>query len=123
MSEKNTAVLIQEEVNDFLSNAEQERIAYFNSDPILVNAVRKVMLAEIYKNGTLRPDIAPDPLKNGALGLVFQGLHGQQKYTNEELGEDLRAFAQGVNLLESGFQRLSKFKQPAKSEPEENKAI
>lgn len=110
---------IQKETDTFLSQVEQDRIAQFNSDPILLNAVKKVMLAEIYQNGTLRADMAPEPLKNGAIALAFAALHVKAVITNEQLGEDLRAFAQAVNLLESGFGRLAKFTKTAESKAED----
>lgn len=94
----------------YLSDIEKDKIINFNQDEVLVNAVRKVLLAVIYDNGTLRKDVAPDPLKNGALGLAFLAISGRGVVSNEDLGEDIKALAQGVSLLENGLNALSKIK-------------
>lgn len=99
-----------ERESEFMSDIEKEKIIAFNSDPILVHAVKKILLKTIYGNGVLKVGKQPEPLKNGALGLAFLALAGRAIVTNEQLGEDLRALAHGVNLLEAGFNELEKFK-------------
>lgn len=94
----------------YLSDIEKDKIINFNSDEVLVNAVRKVLLASIYNNGTLRADVAPDPLKNGALALAFLAISGRGTVSNDDLGADIRGLAQGVSLLENGLKELSKVK-------------
>lgn len=94
----------------YLSDIEKDKIINFNSDEVLVNAVRKVLLASIYNNGTLRADMAPDPLKNGALALAFLAISGSGTVSNDDLGADIRGLAQGVSLLENGLKELSKVK-------------
>lgn len=94
----------------YLSDIEKDKIINFNNDEVLVNAVRKVLLAVIYDNGTLRKDLAPDPTKNGALGLAFLAISGRGVVTNEDLGSDLRGLAQGVSLLENGLNALKTIK-------------
>ncbi len=94
----------------YLSDIEKDKIINFNSDEVLVNAVRKVLLASIYDNGTLRKDLAPEPLKNGALGLAFLAISGKGVVTNDDLGADIRGLAQGISLLENGLNQLSKIK-------------
>ena len=104
-----------------LTDVEKEKIIVFNQDEKMVEAVRKVMLASIYNNGTLRKGHKAEPLKNGALGLAFLALNGQAIASNEQLGEDLRAYAQGVNLLEGGFKELEKITKEEK--PKEDKGL
>lgn len=89
-----------------MSDIERQKLIQFNKDPILKEAVRKVLLAEIYERGTLRADIKSEPTKNFALALAFD-----PKYTNEQLGEDLKAAANGLSLLERGFTRLEEYKE------------
>lgn len=98
------------DVEKFLSDIEKEKIANFNADPVLVNAVRKVLLESIYNNGTLRADVKPEPLRNAALSLALLAMSGKGVVTNADLGEDLRGLAQGVNLLEQGLAQLAKIK-------------
>lgn len=104
-----------------LSDLEREKIIVFNKDPDMKEAVRKVLLAAVYSNGTLKKDEKADPLKNGALGLAFLALNGRAVVSNEQLGEDLRAYAQGVNLLETGFKQLEKVTKD--EEPQEDEGL
>ena len=105
---------------DFLSEAEMAKIAVFNQDTVLVNAIKKVLLASIYSNGTLRKDVDPNPTRNGALGLASMAVSAKGLITNEQLGEDLRSLAQGVSLLETGLNELAKIKSKAEDKPDSN---
>lgn len=95
---------------EYLSQLEKDKIMNFNQDEALVEAVRKVLLASIYQNGTLREDFKTEPTKNAALGLAFLAISGRGTVSNEDLGADLRGLAQGVSLLENGLKELSKIK-------------
>ena len=107
---------------DYLNDLEQEKIVMFCNDVTMREAVKKVLLAAIYENGVLRPGIKPEPTKNAALSLVFAA---DEKISNERLGEDLRAFASGVQSIEMGFKRLKEFELPEVSEEKkkENPAV
>lgn len=93
---------------EYLSDLEKSKIAIFNKDAILVNAIRKVLLASIYDNGTLRAGLAPNPLKNAALALVANTQNGV--ISNADLGEDLRGLFHGISFLEKGLMELAKIK-------------
>lgn len=109
---------------DYLSDEEKEKIVRFNEDTKLVEAVRKVMLAGLYKAGTLREGLGADPLKNGALTLAFATLNVRAALTDEQLGQDIRALAHGLNALETAFQELNKIKLDlGETKPESNEAI
>lgn len=95
---------------DFLSDAEIAKVMAFNQDEVLVGAVRKILLATIYENGTLRPGVAADPLRNSALGLASLAISGKGVVSNEDLGADIRGLMQGISLLENGLNYLSKVK-------------
>lgn len=114
-----------DEINKFLSDVERVKIEMFNQDPVLVNAIRKVLLATIYNNGVLKKDVPPDPLRNGALNLAFMTLKGDAIVSNEELGADLRGLAQGINLLEKGLLQLQKItsKKPGEPAPDKNPGV
>lgn len=103
----------------YLSDLEVSQIEIFNQNTVLVNAIRKVLLATIYSNGTLRKDIDPDPARNGALGLALLAIGGKGVVTNADLGEDLRGLAQGISLLENGLNQLSKITSKKAEAPEE----
>lgn len=93
-----------------LNDLEKAKIIQFNGDPEMVEAVRKVMLAAIYSNGTLRKDANANPMTNAALLMVMKTVRGEGVISDAELGQDLRGLAQGVMLLESGFKRLEAVK-------------
>lgn len=93
-----------------LNELEKAKIIQFNGDPDMVEAVRKVMLAAIYSNGTLRKDAAANPMTNAALLMVMKTVRGEGIISDAELGQDLRGLAQGVMLLESGFKKLESIK-------------
>ncbi len=101
---------------DYLTDLQKEKIMNFNEDEVLVEAVRKVFLASIYSNGTLRAGEDSDPSKNAALALAFLAIKGNGVVTNADLGEDLRGMAQGISLLESGFKQLLTIKRQEKPE-------
>ena len=90
---------------EFLSENETEKLIAFNQDEVMREAVKKVLLAGLYRNGRLYSHKPADALRNAAFGLVAQG----REYTNDELGADIRALWQGVQGIEMGFNELSKF--------------
>lgn len=101
-----------------LTDLEKSKVFQFMQDADMVEAVRKVMLASMYSNGTLRQDVKASPLTNSAFALVSLASSGQGTISNEELGEDLRGLFHGVQLMERGFKRLSEVK--VESEPVES---
>lgn len=110
---------------DYLSDIEKAEVIKFNSNLVLKNVIRKVLLETIYNNGTLRKDTAPDPTRNAALALAIMAVNGQADVSNEKLGEDLRGIAQGISFVEQGLAQLEKIKNIDKGEPieEGNPAI
>lgn len=90
-----------------LTDLEKSKIAQFNADPEMVEAVRKVLLASIYSNGTLRQGATANPMTNAAFMMVMRTIRGEGVMSDAELGQDLRGLAQGVMLLEAGLKKLS----------------
>lgn len=86
-----------EKIN-YLNEVEKEAVANFIQNKLLANAVKKVILAGVYYNGTLVPGENPDPLKNFALALVNDG-----SVDDKVLGEKLRAANRGVQLIEQAY--------------------
>lgn len=107
-----------------LTDLEKSKIITFMSDKDMVESVRKVMLASIYSNGTLRHGVESNPMTNAALAMVMRTVRGEGVLSDAELGADLRGLAQGVMLLESGFKRLESIKPvEAKVDSTVNEAI
>jgi hypothetical protein len=90
----------------FLNDIERDALSTIADKPTAINALKKVLLADVYFKGTLRTGIAPDPTRNAALSLAITN----STATNEVLGQDVRAIAEGVRLIEGAIGRLEKFK-------------
>lgn len=107
-----------------LSDTEKTKLITFKNDVLMFETVRKVLLASIYANGTLRQDAKADPLQNGALALVSLACSGRGSISNEDLGEDLRGLFNGIQLLENGLKKISETKiEEVKVGEEKNEAI
>ena len=101
--------------NEFLNDLEKEKIDYFNKDEVMKEAVKKVLLASIYHCGVQRKGKKSEPLKNPALAYAFN-----PQLTHEQIGAELRAFAQGVNMVENGFKDLEKYNKLVKGKENKN---
>jgi len=106
------------DISQYLSDIEKTKVEIFNQDTILVNAIRKILLASIYENGTLKKDVSPDPTRNAALALANLAISGKGVVTNADLGEDIRGLMQGISLLEQGLAHLAKITSKKEGEPE-----
>lgn len=95
----------KELLDKILNDIEKAELEKFAANPTMVETVKKVLLAGIYFNGTLRPGEAADATRNFALGLVF---NRDAAYTDEALGADLRASAAGIRVVEQGFDQITK---------------
>lgn len=113
-----------DQLSEFLSDQEKEKIYQFNEDEVLQEAIRKVLLAGIYTAGSLRKDLLFNPLKNGALALGFAAVNVRAALTDEQIGQDTRALCHGLNALETAFEELKKINRvSAPVEVTENPAI
>lgn len=93
-----------------LDTIEQDVLKKLVDDSQLMEVVKKVLLADVYYKGTLRKDMKPDPMRNAAFALAIQ----HPEFSDEQLGRDLRAQAEGAKFVETAFTRLLKFKTPEK---------
>lgn len=90
---------------DYLSDVEKEQLIAFNQNPILREAVKKVLLAGLNENGVLKAGKQSNSTQNAALYLVSQA----GEVSNEALGADLRAYWNGLKAVENGFNKISEF--------------
>lgn len=98
-----------------LNPVEQAEVQKFVENQTMFEAVKKILLAGIYFNGTLRAGEPADPTRNFTLSLVARSAqNGEQFFTNEQLGQDLRACSEGIRLVESGLKSLENYKTPPK---------
>lgn len=95
----------KEFMDKILNDIERDALASFMAQPTMVEAVKKVLLAGVYFNGTLRQGEPADPLTNFALSTAFR-----TGASNEDIGADIRAAAEGIRAVESGFSSLEEYK-------------
>ena len=80
-------------LDKFLNANEKTQLGKLAENKALLSALRKVLLFDIYYNGTLKEGEAPDPARNFALGMV--ATYGHQ-LSDEFLGRSLRAQWEGI---------------------------
>lgn len=95
-------------MDTYLSEKEQVLVGEFIKNHELAEAVKKVLLADVYKNGVLKPGEKAEPTRNAAFGLFFSNDKGGA-VTDEALGRELRAMAMGVHTIESAFIRMQNY--------------
>ena len=103
---------------EILNDVEKAAVQKFVEFETMREAVKKVLLAALYSNGTLKPGQAADPLTNKALTIPYNNPQG----SNEQLGAELRAMYAGIMLLEEGFKKLDEFKKVEEKPKQPNKA-
>ena len=96
---------------NYLSDREQAAVISFNENPTMKEAVRKVLLACIYHQGTVSENDLPTPF-NFAFSIV------QSVKSDEQIGQELRASVTALNYLQAAFERLSEV---TKEEPKKKK--
>ena len=103
---------------DFLNDLEKSAIQKFVEFETMREAVKKVLLAALYDNGTLKPGKPADPTRNGVFGFVASSPGA----SNEQLGADLRAQWEGIRIVENAFNKMAECKQKVEDKPKVNKA-
>lgn len=88
-----------------LDDNEKIAIKQFYDSEVMREAVRKVLLSSVYYNGILLPGEEADPTRNFMLTIT-----NRREMSNEEMGAQARAVAEGLAALENGFSALAAFK-------------
>ncbi len=97
-----------------LNDIEKVKIEAFCSDEVMMGAVKKVLLAALYSHGVADVGGEPNPLINGAFGLVSLALKDAKPIDNEMLGQNLRAQFAGVSMIENAYTELKTIKSTPK---------
>ena len=103
---------------DYLNEVEQAAVQAFFENEGMRESVKKVLLAAMYENGTLKPGVKADFTRNLALSLVAN----TTGISNEQLGADLRAMWEGIRLVENAFNKMGEIKKVEAKETKPNKA-
>lgn len=107
-------------MTNFLNEQEEVEIRKMVQNEILMTALKKFLLQDIYSYGTLEAGKDPDPLRNFAISFLYDPVTGQEyNIDNENLGAKLRASLEGIRLVHTSFNKLEKFKQEDAPKKEE----
>lgn len=102
-------------VDSILDEQEQTWVREFAKNPVLFEAVKKVLLIPVYHNGTLKKGQKADMGRNFMLSIT-----NRRNATDKEIGRQARAAAEAVVMLECGFSYLELYKSEL-AEPAKNK--
>lgn len=91
---------------DILNTSEQLELEYLNEKPVLLQAIEKVLLANIYSIGTLKPGEKPHFNHN----FLFMLANQTDGITMEHLGADLKARTYALQLLQDSLTMIKTFK-------------
>ena len=92
----------RELLSEVLDEQEETFIQQFYANEKMREAVKKVLLFPLYVQGTLKKGKKATP--------NFNWLFNSVGNTNENLGAVIRAKIEALNLVQEGFERLSKVK-------------
>jgi len=95
-----------------MSDKEKTELEKLTENPVLLSALKKVFLFDIYYSGTLSKEpMENDYMRNFALSLSFDPATGQEfARSNEDLGKALRAMNEALRIISISFQRIDKHK-------------
>lgn len=97
--------------DEILSEVERSKVIAFAQDTLLFEAVKKYVLAVVYKHGLLEKGKDYQTNKNWALQLAWGASDGSgMPRSDEELGQDIRALTKATQLVGSGFKEISEMK-------------
>lgn len=91
-----------------LNDIEKAELSKIADNVTALGALQKLFLMGIYFEGTIRKDEQPNPTRN----FLLAAANGKDAASNEQLGQIVRAQAEGVGLLELGFNYLAQYKTP-----------
>ena len=105
-------------IQDILSEQEIANLESFNANPVMKEAVRKVLLLPLYYQGTFQKGKPANPMWNFMMGLVGS----DAKATPEEIGRYAKIQYEGISAVEVAFDRISNFQKIEKVALGENPA-
>ena len=99
--------------HEIVNEIERDKIIQFCSDKLLYEAVKKYILAVLYKQGVVEKGRPHNARINWAMNLSWGAADGKGlPRSDEELGQNLRAMTLAVQLVESGFSELAEMRKP-----------
>jgi len=97
---------------DIFNENEKAELERLNENSVLLSALKKVFLMDIYQNGILTKDgMDNDYMRNFAFNLQFDPQTGNEyARSNEDLGKVLRANNEALRIMNIAFQKIGKYK-------------
>lgn len=94
-----------------LTDIEVDKMITFCQDKVAFNALKKYLLAVVYKHGVIEKGVEYNGTINYALNLAGPAIDSKgMPRTDEELGQNLRALTYATSLVESGFKEISELR-------------
>lgn len=104
-----------------LNEIEIDKMIALCQDKVAFNALKKYLLAVVYKHGVIERGVEYNGTINYALNLAGRAIDPRGvPRSDEELGQNLRALTYATSLVESGFKELAELR---KDEPVEEETI
>ena len=96
---------------DNLSDLEKLKLKAFISDEVAVQALKKVLLADMYNVGVVKKEENLEPRKNWVYGIIMNEFGQDYNIKNDDIGAKVRAVVEGTRTLELAFKELEKLKE------------
>lgn len=107
----------------YLNEEEILSIEAFCKNETMFEAVKKVLLRDIYSRGVLEKGLVHDPQINGAFSLASLSLNNP--IPDEQLGQHIRGMWAGISSLVNAYGELKKIKSKKAEDntPAENEGV
>jgi len=96
----------KEFLDSILDDREKALLAQFADNEDMREVVRKVLLAGLYAEGTLRKGVKAETNFNAA----FYRVAFEKGITNDEAGADLKATFHGITSLENAYKAMLEYR-------------
>lgn len=98
-------------MQDFLNDKEKTELEKLTENAVLLSALKKIFLADIYQNGSLdKEPMGDDYRRNFAFSLSFNERGEEYGRSNEDLGKALRACNEALRMISVSFDKINKYK-------------
>ncbi|RLF07588.1 MAG: hypothetical protein DRJ64_02675 [Thermoprotei archaeon] len=100
-------------MDEILNDKEVSEVQRFLENPVLKQAIEKIVLFGVYSNGTLQKGKEANPMRNFAITINEPD---GKSMSDEQVGQILRAKRYAIEMLEEGFGQLETFKKVVEKE-------
>jgi len=105
---------------EYINEAEKNELVKLSENEVMKEAIKKILLADIYHNGTLEKDRGSEIHRNWVFGLVMNEMGQDFKQTDSELGAKLKNCIEGIRTVQQAFKKIEEYR-PIKAVATEKK--